>query len=213
MLNSAKEKGGLRILHKERTRTALIERAQILTVEHGLNGFTVEELCEQVGVSRRTFFNYFPTKEDAVIGGPDPIFSEEQEVEFVAAGVHCNSGLSPTLLPDLARLAIEQLANTGFTREHADRHRTIVHREPQLMVQVLRVSEVQQRRLADLIARRENLGPADPLPRVIVAIMSGIMQTTFSEFISGTADEAYDSLLVRNLNFARELFQQQLNLP
>ena len=39
-----------------------------LTAERGLNGFTVEELCAEVGISRRTFFNYFPSKDEAVIG-------------------------------------------------------------------------------------------------------------------------------------------------
>ena len=211
MIDGAKVGG--RSLRKERTRTALIERAQTLTMEHGLNGFTVEELCEQVGVSRRTFFNYFPTKEDAVVGGRNPVFSEEQEATFLAAGTHDGSGLSPTLLTDLARMAIEQLGNIEFTREDADRHRAIVHREPQLMVRILRADEGHQRRLAGLVARRENLDPTDPLPSVIVAITSGIVQTTFGEFINDSNDEPFADLLVRNLNFTRTLFRQKLDLP
>ena len=46
-----------------RTRAALVARARHLTAREGLTGFTIQELCDQVGVSRRTFFNYFPTKE------------------------------------------------------------------------------------------------------------------------------------------------------
>jgi AcrR family transcriptional regulator len=64
---------------KRRTATAkeISRCAQRLTDERGLDGFTMDELAEQVGVSRRTLFNYVPGKIDAVLGpdvcdGPDP---------------------------------------------------------------------------------------------------------------------------------------------
>ncbi len=51
------------ILHSEDNSANFCQPAH-----YGLNGFTIEQLCEDVGVSRRTFFNYFPSKEDAIIG-------------------------------------------------------------------------------------------------------------------------------------------------
>lgn len=210
-MSNGADGGDLRTRRKERTRAALIERAQQLTVEHGLTGFTVEELCQQVGVSRRTFFNYFPTKEDAVVGGPAPGLPEEREAAFVAAGGPAHEGLSPTLLTDLARLAIEQLDTNEFTHD-ADRHRAIVQREPQLVVRILQAGEEHQRRLVDLIVRRERLRPDDPLPRVLVTALSGIVQRTFAEFIDGTNDQPFGDLLIRNLGFAQSLFRQRLDL-
>lgn len=57
---------GLREAHRRATAHALSKTAFALTREHGLDGFTLEELAEQAGVSRRTFANYFSCKEEAV---------------------------------------------------------------------------------------------------------------------------------------------------
>ncbi|WP_240636529.1 TetR/AcrR family transcriptional regulator [Paenibacillus silvae] len=59
----------LRHLKKEATEKALAGAAFNLTLEHGLDGFTVEDLVQQVGCSRRTFANYFTCKEEAVALG------------------------------------------------------------------------------------------------------------------------------------------------
>jgi AcrR family transcriptional regulator len=53
---------------KRATRTALRQAAVALADARGLSGVTVEEIAAEAGVSTRTFFNYFPTKEDAIIG-------------------------------------------------------------------------------------------------------------------------------------------------
>ncbi|WP_240036703.1 TetR/AcrR family transcriptional regulator [Paenibacillus amylolyticus] len=59
----------LRHLKKEATEKALAGVAFNLTLEHGLDGFTVEDIVQQVGCSRRTFANYFTCKEEAVALG------------------------------------------------------------------------------------------------------------------------------------------------
>src|SRR5699024_8245686 len=57
---------------KQQTRAALHRAAVTMVAERGVGGVTTEEIAEEAGVSPRTFFNYFPTKESAVLGmGPD----------------------------------------------------------------------------------------------------------------------------------------------
>jgi AcrR family transcriptional regulator len=59
----------LRDLKKEATEKALAETAFDLALEHGLDGFIVEDIVQKAGYSRRTFANYFSCKEEAVAMG------------------------------------------------------------------------------------------------------------------------------------------------
>lgn len=64
----ARERSGLR----ERTRRAvqreIAEAAERLFIAHGYEATTIDAIAAEVGMSQRSVFRYFPTKEDIVIG-------------------------------------------------------------------------------------------------------------------------------------------------
>ncbi|GAA2641486.1 TetR family transcriptional regulator [Dactylosporangium fulvum] len=60
---------GLRERKKSATRQALHEAAVALAVEHGPERVTVEAIADAADVSRRTFSNYFASKEEALLHG------------------------------------------------------------------------------------------------------------------------------------------------
>src|SRR5437764_6912236 len=57
---------GLRERKKQQTRDLIAETARSLFTERGFDAITVDEVAREADVSRKTVFNYFPTKEDLV---------------------------------------------------------------------------------------------------------------------------------------------------
>lgn len=58
---------GLRARKKLERRQRIENAAIELFQAHGFDGTTVEEIADQAGIAPRTFFYYFPTKEDVVL--------------------------------------------------------------------------------------------------------------------------------------------------
>lgn len=58
---------GLRERKKIETRRLIRSVALDLVIEGGLENVTVEAIVDRAGFSRRTFFNYFDRKEDALV--------------------------------------------------------------------------------------------------------------------------------------------------
>ncbi|SMY00662.1 transcriptional regulator, TetR family [Brevibacterium iodinum ATCC 49514] len=86
------------------TRNALHEAAITRVLEDGLACATVATIAADAGVSTRTFFNYFETKEDAIVG-----LGAEVGVETLAFDyVHSPDGLD-TLAEDTACFVREAL--------------------------------------------------------------------------------------------------------
>lgn len=82
----APARSGVRERKRLATRNAIQRAVLTLALERGFDGVTVEEISHAAGVSPRTFFNYFPTKEAAVIGDVPEMPDEEAIERFVAAG-------------------------------------------------------------------------------------------------------------------------------
>ncbi len=68
---------GLRERKRQRTRRSLEEAAIGLALRDGLDKVTIDAISARADVSPRTFFNYFDSKEDAILGVLPPDINDE----------------------------------------------------------------------------------------------------------------------------------------
>jgi AcrR family transcriptional regulator len=64
---------GLREMTRASVREQIAERSLVLFDENGFDATTVDDIASAIGVSARSFFRYFPSKEDVVIGDLAPL--------------------------------------------------------------------------------------------------------------------------------------------
>lgn len=138
---------GLRERKRRATRLAIQQAALRIAIDDGLAAVTVDEISRRADVSPRTFFNYFPNKEGALLGDDPTLPDDDTVADFVAGGP------SGELLADLGALLVHS------TRELIEERGLIEERQ-----QVLRAApELFSRRMASM---KEFQGE---LERVVVA--------------------------------------------
>ncbi|MFB9568669.1 TetR/AcrR family transcriptional regulator [Saccharopolyspora hordei] len=176
-----------------------------LTAERGLTGFTVEEVCERVGISRRSFFNYFASKDDAVLGVPARRDDDELTAWFTARGDPDGPGVSATLLDDLAALAVQRCEASGMTAESVEDARAAFEREPRLLTKGFERLLRDERSDVELVERREGLAPGDLRAAAAVQIVHALVRATAWDFLASDCTDTFAEILARRLAAARDL--------
>jgi len=177
------------------TESRLSAVSRRLTAERGLGGFTVEEVCAEVGVSRRTFFNYFPSKEDAVIGIDETEALEQLVTQFLERG----SRGWPAVVDDLVELAVEHARAAGFgIAEHAELVAAI-GREPKLLAHFVGISREREQQLAELIAEREHTRTSDPRTLAAVQIVASALRLAGERLLDQTTGDDFATALTDSL--------------
>ncbi|MBT2530814.1 TetR family transcriptional regulator [Arthrobacter sp. ISL-48] len=209
MTQSATSESGLRERKRAATRMAITAAARTLTAERGLNGYTVEEVCEAAGISRRTFFNYFPAKEDAIIGHVDDDVPEDILAEFIAGGASSPAGeISPTLFQDLIRFSLRLSEQMVASEEETRLLIRVIRKEPQLILRIIGATEQREKQFAKDLARREGVKPDHPVVQMAVVLLTNIARKSSMTYFSDGNTRPYKDLLMENISAASQLFSQ-----
>lgn len=191
------ESATMRERRRQETEHRITVCAQRLADERGLDGFTMDELAAAADVSRRTLFNYFPSKLDAVLGNP-PELPPEVLATFYAGGPHGH------IVDDLGELALVLLSSKVLDREEMSRARRLIVGEPRLIAAAHERFETLAAEFVDMILAREGQEYGAERARLLVRLFVAIFDGCLPSFETDDGRELGEVYL-DHLRMAREL--------
>lgn len=186
----------LREQKKAETRSRILRVAHALFHEKGFEATTIDEICTEVPISKRTFFRYFPDKEALVF--PNRDMRLDRFTELLAATPGCEQPFD-TFRRVTCLFAAEYMDN----REQLLAQQALIGSSPTLLAREREIDHDWERAIADAFARRFPPGPASRRrAEVLAGAMIGVVRATMRHwFARGCVDdlerlghEALDSL-------------------
>ncbi|WP_260981187.1 TetR/AcrR family transcriptional regulator [Curtobacterium pusillum] len=144
---------GLRERKRRATRLAIQQAALRIAIEDGLPAVTVDEISRRADISPRTFFNYFPNKEGALLGDDPTLPDGETLADFVSGG--------PTgeLLADLGSLLVHSTRELIEERGLIEERQQVLRGAPELFSRrMASMKEFQAEIERAVVARLEHAG-------------------------------------------------------
>jgi AcrR family transcriptional regulator len=171
---------GLRERKKLATKQALAWAAMQLAVERGLENVRVEDITDTVNVSRRTFTNYFSSKEEAIA-------SLNADRAARAAEALAERPAGEPLADSLAAVfaAQHEAAAHGMDRERMGLVQLLAS-SPALRGEYLKTMAQAEEPLAKVIAERTGADPRNDLyPHVLAAAVMAAVRAATGHWMEG----------------------------
>ena len=174
-------RASLRERKKLATRRSLRRVALDLVAARGFAHVTVEDIAEAADVSPRTFFNYFPSKEAAVVGAdPDRVAALRERIVHEAPGESVLTALRVVMTSEAEAWA-DELSELGgdpadwlrrVKEARADPHLRAAHAAQMAMV---------ERAITEGLAERLGTDPdRDPYPGLLAAMAAGVFRSSMN---------------------------------
>jgi len=200
------EASGLRARKKLQTRLALARAAMRLFEERGYAATTIDDIAAEANVSRRTFFRYFDSKDEAFI--VDPAGKLE--------ALHVALAEGPPDEPTIAavRRGLLALAADYFEPDLLRAEARVGSKEPAMMAAGL----AYQVRWEDELAREVavDLGvdiAADPRPRILAHATVAILRAGFAAWIQNESLGAPADVVADTFDRATPALEAILAMP
>lgn len=190
---------------KQRTRSNLILTACRLVLERGLDHVTVEDITAAAGVSARTFFNYFASKDDALIGDH---FVDSEDVRarllVVDPALPLIGALRVAFVPSIERLEAER--DLWFLRMR------IICRNPSMMPRLLARGAVAEEAMVSAVAVRAGTDPDSGFPMLVTAVVGAAFRTAMIRWALSTGARPLGEFVDEALNSVAGGFAEPAHL-
>ena len=162
---------GIRERKKQRTRQALRQAALELFQERGFEATTIADITAAADVAPRTFFSYFPTKEDVVLDEGPQRFDQllQQTLRQRPHG--------EPLLAAFRRAALQIAADLQTQSDQQRALARIVGSTPAIQARIRERMGQWEEQLAAMIAQERNAPPDDLDAHVVAAALVGVLRS------------------------------------
>jgi AcrR family transcriptional regulator len=181
---------GLRERKRLETR-ARIERAAVsLVLQDGLDGTTIDRISQVADVSSRTFFNYFETKEDAVLG----LHGTELDDDVVAAELAAaDLGADRAMVRIVIHLLVTAMGPRLTEIDQQRERKVIVERHPQLASRLFaHMNRLTTTITAAVRSVSDDAAPDDAWPDVTVALCGAAVRASVTDWAAARSGSLAD---------------------
>lgn len=140
-----------------------------LVRQHGFAAVTTEMIAAEAGISLRTFFNYYPNKESALVG-PPPRMDETALGEFSA-------GTGP-LIADFSRLVLAEIRAKAVNKAVIRTIDTVIAAMPEIELAFIKSLSQLTAQLAQALAQRADVPPG-PAADLLAEVLTHALGRTF----------------------------------
>jgi AcrR family transcriptional regulator len=173
------KEAGLRERKKQATRDALSWAALRLAVERGLSAVSLEDIAAEVGVSPRTFSNYFGSKAEAIA------VRHFDRVRAAAVALRARAADEP-LWPAVIAAALAPFGQRQSGPPDPDwvMGVRLLLAEPALHGEYLKARAVAEVEFAEAVAERTGADPRrDMHPRLVAAAVGGAVDVAIQQWL------------------------------
>jgi AcrR family transcriptional regulator len=177
---------GLRERKKRLTRQRISDVATALFIARGFDAVKVAEIAEKVGVSEKTIYNYFQTKESLVYDRAD-----DQLAGLVAALRERAPGVSPTsaIVAALKREAAEFGAAHGDVRlEFMPKFGEMIRSTPALRAAWAEYRNRLVDSITEILADEARIDPREPEPIVAARALVSLVELLYDSILRHIED-------------------------
>lgn len=175
--------------HREAQSAALVAAAEDIVVESGLAAVTPRAVCERAGLSRSSFYDYFPSKDDLLVGmAISAIERWDAEIDDALDGVE----------PGLAQLRVFVDATMAMTADGRHELATVLrdaNLKPSKLEGLMKLHDALLRPLMQILTSLGHASPHQGAVLVQGVMGAGILLVNHGVDHRKVADDAYRMLV------------------